>query len=475
MSVSIAAFPQFLDSNGKPLSGGLVWSYAAGTTTPLTTYTSRDGDIANSNPVVLDADGRANIWLSANVAYKLVLENAPIFPATHGEIQDTVDDYYAGADPTQLQVAGVVPASGGAYTGLVNFTAGATFTGSAAQQEATLNSLGISAAKVDNLWINSDLSIAQRTTGIAADGTFSFDRVVNLAQTGNVTTSTVAQPEDGVPYAGRWLQPDATAKRMGFVQIVEAKNCLPYRGKNLVFTARVRCSIATTLRIALVSWNGAVDAPTRDVVNTWTSSTYTAGNFFVANTDTIGVNAAPVLANTFTDITVSSATAGGVVAPSSMNNLYMVVWTDAEVAQNVTLDASLLRCGLGTTAQRWTAPDAQVELARCQRYYTTSYVNQLAGTPAATVGRLVGVSTAASVGSLAIPLFLPAMRAAPTLTIYNPNTGAAGSLRNESSGADITSALIGSAGAFALVTNNATITFPSYLSAHYTASAELGV
>jgi hypothetical protein len=69
--------PQFYatDNNGFPLAGGKVCSYAAGTTTPLSTYTDSTAGTANSNPVILNAAGRANIWLS-NVAYKLVLLTA---------------------------------------------------------------------------------------------------------------------------------------------------------------------------------------------------------------------------------------------------------------------------------------------------------------------------------------------------------------------------------------------------------------
>jgi hypothetical protein len=68
---------QFFDNNGVPLAGGLLYSYAAGTTSPLTTYTTSSGSTANSNPIVLDAAGRpANeIWLSP-VAYKLVLKTS---------------------------------------------------------------------------------------------------------------------------------------------------------------------------------------------------------------------------------------------------------------------------------------------------------------------------------------------------------------------------------------------------------------
>jgi hypothetical protein len=63
---------QFLDNNGIPLSGGKVYTYAAGTTTPITTYTDYTGNTANSNPVVLDSRGECNIWLGTS-SYKFKL------------------------------------------------------------------------------------------------------------------------------------------------------------------------------------------------------------------------------------------------------------------------------------------------------------------------------------------------------------------------------------------------------------------
>jgi hypothetical protein len=69
---------QFFDNNGKPLSGGQVCTYAAGTTTPLTTYTSSTGTVANPNPVILDASGRANIWIAAPaIKYVLRAKGSP--------------------------------------------------------------------------------------------------------------------------------------------------------------------------------------------------------------------------------------------------------------------------------------------------------------------------------------------------------------------------------------------------------------
>ena len=63
---------QFFDANGAPLSGGLLYTYAAGTTTPLASYTDSTGLIANTNPIVLDSRGEANVWLSGAI-YKFAL------------------------------------------------------------------------------------------------------------------------------------------------------------------------------------------------------------------------------------------------------------------------------------------------------------------------------------------------------------------------------------------------------------------
>lgn len=54
---------QCLGLDGKPLAGGKVWTYEAGTTTPKTTYTSKQGNVPNANPVILDQNGKAKIYL----------------------------------------------------------------------------------------------------------------------------------------------------------------------------------------------------------------------------------------------------------------------------------------------------------------------------------------------------------------------------------------------------------------------------
>jgi hypothetical protein len=69
---------QFFDSNGVPLAGGFLYTYASGTTTQQATYTSPTGAVANSNPIVLGSDGRTpqEIWLLNGYSYKFVLQSA---------------------------------------------------------------------------------------------------------------------------------------------------------------------------------------------------------------------------------------------------------------------------------------------------------------------------------------------------------------------------------------------------------------
>ena len=82
MSVNLAQMAgagwQFFDNNGIPLAGGLLYTYAAGTTTPQATYTSISGVTAQTNPIVLDAAGRVpeEIWYTEGLLYKFVLKDS---------------------------------------------------------------------------------------------------------------------------------------------------------------------------------------------------------------------------------------------------------------------------------------------------------------------------------------------------------------------------------------------------------------
>ena len=68
----------FLGTTGLPLSGGKIYTYQAGSSTPLATYTDVNGTIANSNPITLGTDGRtpSEIWLTYGYNYKFILQDS---------------------------------------------------------------------------------------------------------------------------------------------------------------------------------------------------------------------------------------------------------------------------------------------------------------------------------------------------------------------------------------------------------------
>lgn len=82
---------QFFDNNGVILSGGKLYTYAAGTTTPLATYTTTAGNVPRTNPIILDAAGRVSeggeIWLDGTIQYKFVLKTTvDVLIATYDNI-----------------------------------------------------------------------------------------------------------------------------------------------------------------------------------------------------------------------------------------------------------------------------------------------------------------------------------------------------------------------------------------------------
>jgi len=93
------AAAQFFTNSGVPLTGGKLYSYAAGTTTPQVTYTSSSGVTAHTNPIILDSAGRVpggEIWLLAP-PYKFVLN-------TSTDVLIATYDNISGVGATEFQV-----------------------------------------------------------------------------------------------------------------------------------------------------------------------------------------------------------------------------------------------------------------------------------------------------------------------------------------------------------------------------------
>lgn len=67
-------FRAFTKDGTAPLAGGKLYSYAAGTDDPKATYTDFTLGTENSNPIILDGNGEATVWMTGT--YKFVLYDA---------------------------------------------------------------------------------------------------------------------------------------------------------------------------------------------------------------------------------------------------------------------------------------------------------------------------------------------------------------------------------------------------------------
>jgi hypothetical protein len=107
------AAAQFFTNSGVILSGGKLYTYAAGTTTPAVTYTTSSGSTPRTNPIILDSAGRVpsggEIWLTQNVSYKFILKDS-------NEVLIGTYDNIPSSPNTDASLVSYTPAGAGAVT-----------------------------------------------------------------------------------------------------------------------------------------------------------------------------------------------------------------------------------------------------------------------------------------------------------------------------------------------------------------------
>lgn len=104
---------QFFTNTGAVLTGGKLYTYLAGTTTPTPTYTTSAGNVARTNPIVLDAAGRVpssgEIWLTVGIIYKFVLTDSnDVLIGTYDNVSSALN--------TDASLVTYTPAGTGAVT-----------------------------------------------------------------------------------------------------------------------------------------------------------------------------------------------------------------------------------------------------------------------------------------------------------------------------------------------------------------------
>lgn len=168
----IQGYPKFraLLSDGSPAVGYKLQSYLAGSSTPTATYTDQTLGAQNANPVLLDGNGEADVWLDPAVAYKLVLlTDADVVVWTVDAIQTREPGLFttlnltgtltcvainASGQITSTLATGTAPFVVASTTKVTNLNADKLDGGDWAAPGATIGSTTPPAAVLDTLTVN---------------------------------------------------------------------------------------------------------------------------------------------------------------------------------------------------------------------------------------------------------------------------------------------------------------------------------
>lgn len=273
-----------------------------------------------------------------------------------------------------------------------------------------------------NLLINGGFEFHQRqapgTATARTDDSYGPDRWIVLASAAGWTNERGANIGTNSRYSGKLVNGSGGNARAGYLQIIESSFCRPYLDgtHGLTFTCKVLASAAINVRAALVTWSGFPDAVTSDLVNDWTSPTFTKGNFFISSADLVILATGNVALDGVNDSTLTlSGTPGG-----GNNNLVVMVWTEDVLPNGGTFQVGEADLYYGGSARHFEERPTGEELALCQRYYEKSWeIDTAAGASTGVGMRGFGLVPATSNNLFFNTSFSTTKRAAPTVTLYD--------------------------------------------------------
>ena len=487
---------QFLDGNGNPLTAGKLYTYFNGTTVPRTTYTTAAETTPNTNPIILDSAGRADIFLTAGVAYKFVLANA-------GNVTQYTVDNITAPGTMSTQNASAVTITGGTISGVTitgpitgdvtgNLTGNVTgnLTGNVTGGTIVGESYnGGQLAGLRNKIINGAMEIAQRGTSFTVNtgfgANYTLDRYSRIAVTSAVVT--VTQASDGpvseptLPYSLRCTvataDPTVTASELWtLLQKIEGYSARDLIGKTFTLSFWARSAKVGTHCVAF--YNN--DYPSADryyvaeynisVADTWEykeitviGGLITAGTWDWTNGSGLTVGWTLYCGTTRQGVAGSWQSGWALATSSQVNvldtigNIFAITGVQLEV---------------GSTPTPFEHRPFGVELGMCQRYYEKSfpYATAPAQNTGVTLGAAYATGQVVNQAFSTSVTFAVAKRAAPTITTYAPDSATANWSLNTTTPTAAT-ANIGDS-AFA-VTGSTAVTAGNGYSIHWQAVAEL--
>lgn len=327
-------------------------------------------------------------------------------------------------------------------------------------------------ARFKNYITNAESRFAQRqdpnVQATRADNTFGFDRWKVLSSGGNIGVTRIEDSPAPSPtrYSSRLRQLDATARQIGTVQFVEKDESHELRGKQVTlgFWMKTTGTQIPTLRAAIVEWTGTANTVTSDIVSAWSA------------TPTLVASAAYV--TTPVDIAVTSSWSYYEITGSfsgSMNNAGVLIYTPNAEAQNDEFFITQVQLVRGNKARNWEAVGLtrSEDYARCARFYEKTYNQDIAPGTASTLTTAVRRHAEGTSNFLSILILFKQLKIKnPTITIYNPNSGAVGSYRVDA--ADVAASTVSiSEYQTTLTASNVSIAVNAFVHVHITAEAEI--
>ena len=193
---------QFFDNNGDPLAMGLVYMYVPTTTTFKNTWQDSGGTILNTNPIILDATGRAIIYGSGIYRQVVMAADGDLIwdQITTSTAEVTVENilYYAtsvGGAPNAIVVSAISPSDFSLTAGkTLKFVAPFTNTGSTTLNPLTLGSIVIKRVTASAGTV--DLAGSELISGGVYDVLFNGTNFILMNPTA------VDQPGAILPYGG---------------------------------------------------------------------------------------------------------------------------------------------------------------------------------------------------------------------------------------------------------------------------------
>lgn len=278
-----------------------------------------------------------------------------------------------------------------------------------------------------------------------SNGDYGPDRWYMLGNSGAADIQVVRDIADSVQAnACRVRNNNAAAKYTGMAQILPNSDTIALRGNTFVFQGVAKTSSAgRAMRAAILEWTGTADAVafggavTRDPVLDWTSTNYTAGNFFRStNLTVVAVSASFTPGTSHTAFSVSGSIS------NSANNLVLMVWEEAATPAAGTWSVSQLGLYEGSLIQLWLPAPYALDYAQCAPFYQKSYeVDIVPGQGSAAGGIRFWSQKALSAGTSgqlaqSVDLSIPAYKSSPTFVIYSIASGNANAMRNITAGGD---------------------------------------